>query len=142
MRVTAWLRNEADSEPIPVAAGVVAVALHAVFIGALFMSMNWQQKVLSRASVKIWHALPVSRPQSTPPEAAPRRVTPPKVKAVASPVEPAVSMPPVPVAPPAVQRPPATVSAPKPPPAAVAPLPAKLPAPATPTLPDATASPP
>ena len=140
MRLTAWLRNEADSEPIPVVAGVVAVALHAVFIGALFMSMNWHQKILSRATVKIWHALPLSRPQSTPPETAPRRVTPPKVKAVASPVEPAISVPPV--APPQVQRLPAPVSAPKPPPAAVTPLAARLPAPATPPLPVATASPP
>jgi colicin import membrane protein len=140
MRLTAWLRNEADAEPIPVGAGVVAVALHAVFIGALFMSMNWQQKALSRATVKIWHALPLSRPQGTPPEAARRRVTPPKVKAVASSVEPAISAPPV--APPKVQPPPATVSVPTPPPAAVAPPPAKLPAPATPPLPVATASPP
>src|SRR5450631_4413033 len=113
MRLTAWLRNEVDSEPIPVVAGAVAVALHAVFIGALFMSMNWQQKVLSRATVKIWHALPVSGPQSTPPEAAPRRVASPKVKAVAPPVEPAIAVPPV--APPQVQPPPAPVSALKPP---------------------------
>lgn len=140
MRMTAWSRNKADSEPIPVFAGVVAVVLHAVFIGALFMSMNWQNKVASRATVKIWHALPLSRPQDTPAEAAPRRVTPKKIKTVAPPLEPGVSAPPV--APPKVQPPPAPVTAPKPPPAAVPSPPAQLPAPATAPLPVAAAPPP
>src|SRR5580765_2954214 len=97
MRLVAWLRNEADAEPIPVVAGVVAIGLHALFIGALFMSMNWHQKVLSRATIKIWHSMPLSSEQRTPHEAAPRRVTPPKAKAIASPVKPAVSLPPVPL---------------------------------------------
>jgi len=135
MRLVAWLRNEADSEPIPVVAGVVAVGLHALFIGALFMSMTWQQKVLSRATIKIWHSMPLS----SPPDAAPRRVTPPKVKVVA-PVQPAAAVPAVP--PLEVQRTPATLPAPKPPPAAAAPAPAQLSATTTAPPTVTTASPP
>lgn len=50
----------AQPEPIPVAAGVLAVAIHVAFAAVLLVNMSWHHKIRPQASVKLWESLPTS----------------------------------------------------------------------------------
>ncbi len=146
-----WIANE--PEPIPVAAGVLAVAVHAGFAAMLILNMSWQQHIQSYASVKLWESMPTtvkrtkhSKPKSPPPpklKPAPEPVVEPTPKPVATQAEFSPPTPQVEVPPPsatALPPPPADLAAPvreridQPPPdpvntVSVAPQPSVAPAP-------------
>jgi len=109
-----WIANE--PEPIPVAAGVLAVVVHVGFAAMLMLNMSWQQHIQPYASVKLWESMPttVRRTNPSKPKAAP----PPELKPAPEPVTTQAEPPPAPqldIPPPvaaALPPPPADLAAP------------------------------
>jgi len=69
-----WIDNE--PEPMPLTAGVLTVAVHAVFAAVLLLNMSWQQKIQPHASVKLWESMPTSTAK-TPKRSKPKPAPPP-----------------------------------------------------------------
>jgi colicin import membrane protein len=131
--------NKPESEPIPVVAGVLAVGVHAAFIGILVMSMSWQERDHPRSSVRLWRSLPASAQSGPPAQPVPQRLTRPKPQEIRKPeirLEPSIP------ALPAVQAPRALTKIEAPQTSTPTLAPATLPAPAPVPLSVSTSPPP
>ncbi|UCH46981.1 MAG: cell envelope integrity protein TolA [Betaproteobacteria bacterium] len=73
-----WFAEE--PEPKPVTSGVLTFGIHAAFAAMLVLSMNWQQRVESHASVKLWESLPTTKVKRTTPSKPKPAPPPPEVE--------------------------------------------------------------
>jgi colicin import membrane protein len=105
-----WIASQ--PEPIPVGAGVLALAVHVGFAAVLMLNMNWQHHIQPSASIKLWESMPTTSVKPTKrskptPRRAPEPVSEPAPKPVATPAEPAPApTPQLDVPPPAAALPP------------------------------------
>ncbi|MBI1174531.1 MAG: cell envelope integrity protein TolA [Sideroxydans sp.] len=66
------------SEPYKLPAGLLAVAVHAVFFGLLYFGFDWQTQPPQGMVVDLWDSLPTTKLTADKKTEAPRKVEPPK----------------------------------------------------------------